>query len=327
MVDVPQLSEYVRGGGAFNLKDIQATDAYVWCTIPKKILTVTSKKSQISNGTLQYWVITSPNTGFIPRTVIGPHAVCPMADGKFGLNDRTLHPQYYLTGFEYMCCIPRHPKDPNDMSHILWYMPRPADAVALEGGYDADVKLFRLQQALLVEFAKFRDHLNERYAEYNKIRGSSELLGLLRTSVSEWFNVLKYTGMHPHDIVTSVTELQRALLDLKGLLDYIIIYAPRLHPEEKDQKKIADKMTLVNNTIMGAFTEDAFTAMQLFDMGIPVWLLRPYSMLPPDMMVYVEQPETVDKCIVFKDYGRLPGQDDGGPYPVVYEGYPGSCMN
>ena len=70
-----------------------------------------------------WWVITTPNAGHVPTAPIGIRQLQARADGRFGLDDRTLHPQMYVLGFEYICCIPR--KD--ESRHMLWWTPTLAD--------------------------------------------------------------------------------------------------------------------------------------------------------------------------------------------------------
>ncbi|EAU81264.2 hypothetical protein CC1G_12818 [Coprinopsis cinerea okayama7 len=54
-----------------------------------------------------YWVITTPNMYYIPFLPQPPLEARARRNGRYGELDRTQHPQYYVHGFVWACCIPR----------------------------------------------------------------------------------------------------------------------------------------------------------------------------------------------------------------------------
>ena len=64
-----------------------------------------------------------------------------------------------------------------------------------------------------------------------------------------------------------VTEIQRHYLEVRGLLDYLELYKPRMD----GQRPAAD--TVAN--CVGIFTNIAHIAQDFHTAGLPVWLLRP----------------------------------------------------
>jgi hypothetical protein len=184
--------------------------------------------------------------------------------------DRTLHPQYYVTGFEYFCCIPRCPSDNKDPLAIMWFTPQEPN-ISLVPGVAFDVFIGTLNKVHMLGFQKHIDKLIRRAREYEKVGGHAEMLSILETTVSHIYSKLESTGMVLKQIVGTITELQRLCLDMYAWLDYMTIYYPHLFPTA-EQRKIHHDVDL---TRMGAFTEEVSIADQLLMMGLPVWLIRP----------------------------------------------------
>ena len=81
------------------------------------------------------------------------------------------------------------------------------------------------------------------------------------------------------DLVIFVAQLQRTLLDIHALLDYIEILYPLLviSPPAKPLP--------VNQTWMGCFTKNTETCDGLYYAGVPVWLIRNDAFIPPTMNI------------------------------------------
>ena len=101
-----------------------AMDAYCWDVKDHKVRTREVVSEAGINTFIEHpdkgdppawWVITTPNVGYIPMAPIGICHIQAKADGRFGLDNHTLHPQMYVQNFEYICCIPRH-----NQSHKYW---------------------------------------------------------------------------------------------------------------------------------------------------------------------------------------------------------------
>jgi len=104
------------------------TDAYCWDVIDRKVRTREVVSEAGINTFIEHpdkgnppawWVITTLNAGYILTAPIGIHHIQAKADGCFGLDDRTLHPQMYIKSFEYICCIPLC----DQSRHMLWWTP------------------------------------------------------------------------------------------------------------------------------------------------------------------------------------------------------------
>ncbi|RDB16352.1 hypothetical protein Hypma_002981 [Hypsizygus marmoreus] len=303
-----------------------ATDANVITVLHKPVRTLEVKSSAGSNwyksdeGVLHYWVVTTPNIGFLPKTIVGDHVVKARKDGQYGLEDRTLHLQYYSTYFEYICCIPRHPPpESKDPIHGMWWTPGPGDIDLIEGSA-FDVLIGVLKKEHLNALRKFRDGYMVESREYQEVKGHNSLCALLEMTMRHCFSKLANSGMTLKEIVLAVAEFQWACLDLHAWLDYVKIFSPRLSPGPENRKETHTP----DWTRMGAFTEEVLIAEQLWTMEIPVWLVRPSFHILPDMNINICLSETPVDDIVLDDWVDPYGIVE--PYPVVYMGPSGTDM-
>ncbi|RDB15399.1 hypothetical protein Hypma_004551 [Hypsizygus marmoreus] len=315
----PTFKQFHRGG----IKTYLASDAKMYCVIPRQVYTLNATSgianitSQVGAGSDQYWIITTPNANYIPEAVLGRRPVRARKDGRYGLQDRTIHPQYYAASFEYICCIPRHPEDPKDPLQLMWFTPQASDTDLVKG-MAFDVNLRKLNEYHLNALRKYRDMCIDLCRQYEKHKGHAELIGLLESTMCHCFNKLASTAMTFKQLTLAVAELQRIMLDIHAIIDYSRLFYPRLFPKPDDRGKVVE----VDHTRMGAFTEDVLIAEQLLQMGIPVWLLRPVTTIPPDMNMFEESPMKPPMDMVIEDWGG--DQLGDRPFPVIYEGPPGT---
>jgi hypothetical protein len=109
-----------------------------------------------------------------------------------------------------------------------------------------------------------------------------------------------------HTTQLGVRVFQQLFLELHALLDFKEIYRPRL--------RTTTNISSVNLNLMGAFTISLATCDQLFCAGIPVWLVRPYTVLP-DLRIqsYVAHQSASD---------HIPLEAASRPeHPVIYQGH------
>ena len=109
----PYYKEYTREGDV----EYKATDALCWDVMDCRVRSgevlspagINTYIEHLDKRDLSYWwVITTPNAGYIPTAPISIRKLQVRVDGHFGLDDCTLHPQMYFRGFKYICCIPKH---------------------------------------------------------------------------------------------------------------------------------------------------------------------------------------------------------------------------
>ncbi|KAF9455492.1 hypothetical protein BDZ94DRAFT_709070 [Collybia nuda] len=216
-----------------------------------------------------YWVMSSPNALWVPELRWGIRSVYQRLDGRFGYEDRSLWPQHYCAHFEYICCIPRRPEDPKEPLSMLWWNPGPADFVPIAGSSVNLPSLGELAPRPRKKLLKWRDDLVAEVREYQTNHPRNSLLGLLETSMRHaWLRLTLAPMTHKH-FTENIPEFQRYCLDIQALLDYLLIYSPRLTLSDSDLSAFP-----VAEHLMGAVTQNDEVVMQLFKMKIPVWHLR-----------------------------------------------------
>lgn len=79
--------------------EFQCTDALALCVLDEpvhtnEVLTETGLWHDLprDNSRRHYWVVTSPNVPYIPKTILGPRVIRVRKDGRYGLEDRVQHP-------------------------------------------------------------------------------------------------------------------------------------------------------------------------------------------------------------------------------------------
>ncbi|KAK7453382.1 hypothetical protein VKT23_011646 [Stygiomarasmius scandens] len=112
-------------------------------------------------------------------------------------------------------------------------------------------------------------------------------------------------------LTTNLTE------QLQSWLKWLLEYSPRLQD--------IDKVHPVDRAVMGAFVEDLDTAAQLFQAGIPVWLVRSVELLPGVRVDALADP--IDKNAYYQipicDSGAyIDASDASPPHRIIYSGLP-----
>jgi hypothetical protein len=260
-----------------------------------------------------YWVISSPNTYWVPTVMIGVREVFLRADGRFAWEDRTLWPQFYSFGFHYIACIPRKPHDPSGKNplSILWWTPQPEDFISVVGS-DVDVVLGRLPEDRIVALKYWRDLLVTEVRAYQASHPRDTLLGLLDTSMRHAFLRLTIAPMTRRQMTEHVPNFQRFCLDVRALLDFFLIYSPRLTAPDEETADLPVELHL-----MGACTEDETVVLELVKMKIPVWHVRPSYKLFPNMNIRQVVHLSTPRDLVTRNYQPV-------PFPILCKQSPGS---
>ncbi|RDB15391.1 hypothetical protein Hypma_004633 [Hypsizygus marmoreus] len=259
------------------------------------------------------WVVSTPNATWLPKVKLGIRKVYLRADGRFGLEDRSIWPQFYSLGFEYIICIPRKPDNANDPMSVLWWTPKDDDLMPIQGN-SVDITLYNLHPARMAHLQVWRDRLVNEANKYQKTHKRSPLLGLITTALRHTWIRITLAPMTKREVVQLVTELQRFCLDTQAWLDYVLIYTPRLYASDDDLKNLP-----VAHHLMGAVTESDAIAMQLFQMRIPVFHVRPSFKLSKSMNIVYNVPYQLPVDVVL---GSYPGE----PFPVICHQSPGTVM-
>ncbi|KIY48154.1 hypothetical protein FISHEDRAFT_59156, partial [Fistulina hepatica ATCC 64428] len=81
-----------------------------------------------------YWVVTSPNMPYTPEPVLGDRAVQARLDGRFGPDDCSQWPQFFVDGQQWVSLIPRPIHDPARPGYWLFQPLQWEDTYAAASG-------------------------------------------------------------------------------------------------------------------------------------------------------------------------------------------------
>ncbi|KAH6869853.1 hypothetical protein BKA70DRAFT_1242222 [Coprinopsis sp. MPI-PUGE-AT-0042] len=246
----------------WNARDCKAYYVFERQVVPSEIWTMTTRGVALSPEDMKTarWVVTSPNMSSIPECKLGSRQVHMYTDGHFGINDRSRHPQFYCAGFEFYATIPTRSED----LARLWWTPTRQDTLPVAGN-STSIDLVKLKPDVLLDMKRI--NLDCRCEVADTCTGSkyNTLPLLLLTHAHQCHERLAW-GMTLKDTIATVADWQRACLDLHGWLNYVNRFQPR-------SLALKTQTHPVDRHVMGAFTHHVEVAQQLFQMGIPVYLI------------------------------------------------------
>jgi hypothetical protein len=251
---------------------------------------------------------------YIPNPPTGLRVIFARRNGGFGEDDRSQHPQYYCDGFVWACCIP----NPTCINRpYLSWTPTLDDCFLIPGSsFGVAMYLIRPKEhAKLKEI--YDDYANTGY-EWLAKHTSKSYLGQLLSYSKLCLDKLRDFGMTFKEVVFSVAEFRRTILDIHGFLAYVQVYQPRTHPTHG-----TPIIHNVNTSLMGAFTESFKVAHELFQMGIPVWLLRPSKRIVHRTQ-FGQEVHLTRSTAVIENFVDEKGHTS--PFPELYRGLPGSAV-
>ncbi|KAJ2911998.1 hypothetical protein MD484_g8421, partial [Candolleomyces efflorescens] len=267
-----------------------------------------------------FWLVTSPNMDFIPEVPAGQRRIRARRDGRFGLDDRTLHPQFMYHGFDYMACIPRR----CESLKLLWWTPTTDDAPSVEGNTIA-YQIRVLSPLRVRELREIEEECRKRGFGVLASNPSATMLSLLIVHAEQCLQRLETYGITFQSILETVADFQRTCLDIIALCNYLETFHPRTLPISPEQNKIWP----VDTSMMGIFTESLQAAQYFHRMGLPVWLVQPqFAVQPRCMKIYSSARKDMlvrDSSIVLDEF--MAAVDIENPYPDLYAGFPSSRMH
>jgi hypothetical protein len=98
----------------------------------------------------------------------------------------------------------------------------------------------------------------------------NHLFAILENSLRLGLERLQILPVSYQQMVTDVTSLQRAYLELKGLLKYLSVYQPRMNDPNEHGTRCPDET-------MGAFVFDPLVAQSFRKANLPYWFVRPIA--------------------------------------------------
>lgn len=219
-------------------------------------------------------LITSPNATWIPDIQWQKSAVGLCEDMRFGKDDYTLFPQWYHPTYQFLPAIPRPPGRGEISPYaIMWHSPMRKDFTVVEGsdgvkmpGYlhkTYETELSALYTGLLTEVYKIGDSLAA--AQDTTTAGSTFRAGA--TCLRHAWSILTEWAAGYEEKRLEFVEFQRAWLELKGMVNYYTWHIARA-------AALPSATPRPTEACIGSIVDNARLAMEFFDMGVPVWLVR-----------------------------------------------------
>ena len=227
-------------------------------------------------------IVTSPNMDWIPDLTLDTSYVSIRQDGRFYVHDFTLWPQWYFAGTYYLPYVRRRPSDIELAGHpyrLAWYNMTRADFVQEPGSL---TEVGMLKESLAQDLARMEDGLSRRIttlvaeADYEK-KDFREIL-YARRGMHMAAVVLSFAPQTFLMTLQTVTYLQRHFLEALACFEYLTFWKARWLED-------GDRVHDVDRSIMGLVTPSLDVAHNHFQMGVPVWLVRPPAEVPVRMKV------------------------------------------
>jgi hypothetical protein len=163
-------------------------------------------------------MISSPNADYIPQIHFGDRDLQPRADGRFGLEDPTLHPQMFSPRMPFHALMRKMPAENNPRRH-LYKKIRLVDFVPVRGSVIEGLG-FLAPEA--VEFLKrTRDRMENVVDEFlkQKPNGSTNCeLKIMASQLRMAYQRIAFVPAHYREMVLAVCLFQRLWLEIEAWL-------------------------------------------------------------------------------------------------------------
>ena len=203
-------------------------------------------------------------------------------DGRYYVHDFTLYPQWYFEGMYYMPFMSRKPSAEELEGHkyaLAWYNIKPQDFCKEQG---AAVEVGVLRSDLVVDFIAMRKALSQKVDELAAVGGWDETqLREMRHSQRGMQFASIALECTPQDflmMLLTTTSFQRHFLETLACYTYLTKYLPH---------KLSGDFTIhpVDPSLMGTITSSLDVVIDLNQLGVPMWLVRPPEAISKSMNV------------------------------------------
>ncbi len=210
--------------------------------------------------------IVTPNSSIMPRPPIGAqHEVYMRANYWYGIDDHLQWPQAYIEQFLHFACIHRVAPEGAKALHPLFHRLTNYDFVECDN--TAIVKGVGCLRHLM--FLRLQSACPAVIDSVGSVSRSNTVLNGLRSHIS----IIELLLGCLHALPTSFTqvsltiaETQRVACELHAFIEYMTIYKPLMEAPESDVPSMP-----VDDTLVGAFSNDTTIIQCFFKAGIPVW--------------------------------------------------------
>lgn len=202
-----------------------------------------------------WYVITSPNVGYIPKVYYGVAVVRARADGRFAQYDFTLWPQWWSHEFQHVCVIPKRTHDVGDRLYMAYWTPKASD-LELDRNNAYFIDLGLLKSARINQLRPLYHEAGDKVQKYREYKPENTCILTPFNALKFVWSKLKTSLMTLPEAILQIAEFQRLYFDIVSFVDFYMIYIPRLlEPPSKDQG--------ADPTLMGCITADPQTVHHL----------------------------------------------------------------
>ena len=258
-------------------------------------------------------IVTSPNMCWMPFISLLPRPVRARADGRFAWADFTVCPQWFIESQWHLPFVRARPPEATIKNHELsfcWWDLGDNHFVEAKGSAFRDLGTLRedIADSLRNEARK----LQLACRQINQLKDYGRLFYLANKTVDAALQ-LKFCTFSKRDLVYRIAGFQRVYLETLAMFDWHTKWAFRLNDP-------TGKIHEVDESIMGAITDNPECIAMLYRVGAPGWYVRPPANLSTNMII---------RLIVAPGWEKMPvvrgrSANDVDPREFTYKEYPGT---
>ncbi|KAJ3711963.1 hypothetical protein C8R42DRAFT_728282 [Lentinula raphanica] len=260
-------------------------------------------------------VVTTPNASVI-YAPITPHCQTRMRRTfNFAKDDPIYWPQPFHLAVGHLAVVPCPSNDFDHPLRYAWYQLQDSDFQQIDReGVDG---LVGLAVWIGTELRLLCSRLLDSIRNVDEERRADLFLSRGRDQMRKYMERLTMTGSR-FRVSLVFSCLQRVYLETYARWQWLTQWYPRLCD--------VDASFRVDDSVMGAFTGDLSAAADLFRIGCPVWLVRPYTELVNIRIDHHVDPldETADYTLPIRNSNdHVDVRDASPPHQLIYTGLPG----
>ncbi|KAK0492588.1 hypothetical protein EDD18DRAFT_1357860 [Armillaria luteobubalina] len=235
----------------------------------------------------------TPNSSIMPQPPISAQCeVYMQANYRYSIDDHVQWPQAYIEQYPHFACIHQVAPEENKALHPLFHGLTQYDFMECD-----DTAIVKGVGCLHHStFLRLQSACQGVIDSVGSVSGSSTMLSGLRSHISIIELLLGCLHALPTSfthVCLTVAETQRIACELHAFVEYMMIYKPLMEAPESDAPSMS-----INDTLVGAFSNDATVIQRFFKAGIPVWHIVAMKDLPGvriDRLSDFTMPPFVDK--------------------------------
>lgn len=210
--------------------------------------------------------LTSPNCNFLPEPPLGStRDLYLRRDARYGPDDFICWPQPYNANYPFLAAIVKEPTGGDWDSRLMWLTLSDNDVDFTDNGLTPKQGVIRndiiekVQSKVETQKARLRAFLESNKVNRNFLDETVTTLDVCLTRIST-------TPCSLRDLQRGLSEVQRSWHVIKAVIDY-----------NTQIERFQGHRPSVDTSRMGCFVWNDRDAMMMFNMGYPVFFIRPWT--------------------------------------------------